>query len=326
MLHNKYPEIENFYQNSYCEDERMMRRPLEFIRCKDIISRYLRDGKMEIADIGGETGAFSYWLAQMNNAVHLLDFTPLHIEQAKENGKKYNIELSSYTCADARKVPYKNEQFYLVLEMGPLYHLQEQQDRMCCLYEAMRILKNGGIVICEVIARYANLLEGFQRYLIDDEKLIKILDENLSTGKHLPGDTSYFTTAFFHTPELIVDELRQAGFVNLNLIAVESFANVLNVDGFINDERRKELLLKYIRTTESIPELFGISGHYIAVGVKCNPALYVFHCKNHCIFFVVPLHNICRKKSIVEMQSTSSLLFGKIQMRIIYILRRNTFL
>jgi len=36
----------------------------------------------------------------------------------------------------------------------------------------------------------------------------------------------------------------------------------------MNDKQKKELLLKYIRYTESIPELFGVSGHFIAVGVK----------------------------------------------------------
>ncbi|MDD2476448.1 MAG: class I SAM-dependent methyltransferase, partial [Dysgonamonadaceae bacterium] len=66
----------------------MTRKPLEFLRCKEIISRYLICDEMEIADIGGATGAFSYWLAQLGHRVHLLDFTPLHIEQAKEKGKK----------------------------------------------------------------------------------------------------------------------------------------------------------------------------------------------------------------------------------------------
>ena len=268
MMENKYSEIEDFYQNKYNEDGRMSRKPLEFLRCKEIISRHLSLGKMEIADIGGATGSFSYWLAQMNHNVHLLDYVPLHIEQAKENGKKKNINLASYTCGDARQVPYQDEQFDIVLEMGPLYHLQIKSDRMRCLLEAMRILKDGGTIICEVISRYANLFEGFQCNLIDDKKFIQILDDGLLSGNHSPGETSYFTTAFFHTPNEIVNELSEAGFVDITLIAVEGFASILNVSDFLNDECKKELLLKYIRKTESVKELLGVSGHFIAIGNK----------------------------------------------------------
>ena len=87
-MENNYSEIQSFYQDKYNEDERMTRMPLEFLRCKEIISRCLNFTKMEIADIGGATGAFSYWLAQMNHIVHLLDYTPSHIEQAKKMVKK----------------------------------------------------------------------------------------------------------------------------------------------------------------------------------------------------------------------------------------------
>lgn len=263
-----FSEIEDFYQNKYNEDERMMRKPLEYLRCKEIISRYLKSDQMEIADIGGATGSFSYWLAGLGHNVHLLDSTKSHIEQAKENGKKCNLSLSSLICGDARQTPYLDNQFDLVLEMGPLYHLQDRQDRLKCLFEARRILKDEGVIICETISRYANLFEGFQNDLIDDECFLGILNENLSNGKHSPADTPYFTTAFFHTSESIAEELKQAGFYDIKIVAVEGFANILNISDQFKDERRKELLLKFIRETECIHDLHGVSGHLMAIGKK----------------------------------------------------------
>lgn len=248
----------------------MIRKPLEFIRCKEIISRYLRNETMQIADIGGATGAFSYWLANQNHKVHLLDLTQLHIDLAKENGKKQSIKLASYTCADSRDLPYENEQFDLVLEMGPLYHLQEQKDRSKCLQEANRVLKLGGIVLCEVISRYANLFECFQCDLTNDKRFIEILNENLRSGNHSPGETEYFTTAFFHTPDAITSELREAGFTDIEIIAVEGFAQILNVNEILKDEQKKKVLLEFINKTESIPDLYGVSGHFIAVATKPN--------------------------------------------------------
>ena len=264
----QFSEIENYYQNEYDENNRMARNPIEFIRCKEIISRFLKNDEMEIADIGGATGVFSYWLQEQGHNVHLLDYTEHHIEQAKENGKNKGLTLASYVCGDARQTPYADGQFDIVLEMGPLYHLQDNDDRIKCLEEANRLLKNNGLVICEAISRYANIFEGFQNNLIDDEKFAKILDENLLTGKHNPKDTHYFTTAFFHTPDLMKNELEQAGFSNITLVAVEGFASIIDTDTFLNDERREHLLLKYIRDTESIRDIFGVSAHFMAIGVK----------------------------------------------------------
>jgi len=260
--------IKSFYQNSYDENTRMERNPLEFIRCKEIISRYLTKPSMQIADIGGATGVFSYWLASQAHNVHLLDFTPSHIQQARNYGEKHNISLASYHCGDARQLPYSNNSFDMVLEMGPLYHLQNKDDRLQCLSEAKRVLKPGGVLLCEVISKYASLIDGFKYLNINDDKFIKILDGALETGLHSPGDTPYFTSAFFHSPSDIQDELTATGFSNIDIIAVEGFANALDSDEMLKNEKHANLLLEYIRKTEHIPELMGISGHFFAVTHK----------------------------------------------------------
>ena len=269
----KYSEIESFYQNSYNENERMERNPLEFHRCKEIISRYLSTSPMEIADIGGATGVFSYWLASQQHNVHLLDFTPLHIEQAKENGRKLNISLASYHCDDARHLPFKDNTFDMVLLMGPLYHLQDRDDRLLCLFEAIRVLKHDGVLICEAISRYASLIDGFKYLNVEDDKFIGIMDKGLATGLHCPGSTSYFTTAFFHTPDELKNELIDTGFKNVDIIAIEGFANALDSDEILKNEKLRTLLLEYIRKTENIPELMGISGHFFAISRKPNFSL-----------------------------------------------------
>jgi len=260
--------VEAFYRAAYEEDGRMERNPLEFIRCKEIISRYLRGGPMEIADIGGATGAFSYWLAAQGHRVHLLDLTPLHIEQARRKGKKLGIALASYHCADARGLPFADGSMDMALLMGPLYHLQGRDDRLRCLSEAMRVLKPGGVLLCEAISRYAPLVDGFKYADVDDPKFIGILDRDLATGMHDPGATSYFTTAFFHTPAELEAEAAESGFEHIELIAVEGFANALDSHGILKNKRQRELLLEYIRRTERIPELMGISGHFFAVAKK----------------------------------------------------------
>ena len=263
-------KIQSYYQDSYDENGRMERNRLEFIRSKEIISRYLSQSPivMEIADIGGATGAYSYWLASQGHNVHLLDFTPSHIEQAKEYGKKRGIFLASYHCGDARQLIYDDNFFDIALIMGPLYHLQDKNDRLLCLSEAKRVLKPGGVLICALISRYASLLDGFGEMLIDDERFLRILDGGLESGLHSPGETPFFTSAFFHTPSEIENELILSGFSDIDFIAVEGFARAVNADELLKNDGHRRLFLEYIKKTERAPELMGMSDHFFAVTRK----------------------------------------------------------
>jgi SAM-dependent methyltransferase len=137
-----------------------------------------------------------------------------------------------------------------------------------CISEAKRILKPGGALLCEVISRYASLVDGFKYLNINDEKFIKILDNALTTGLHSPGDTTYFTSAFFHSPNDIKSEITNSGFYNVDIVAVEGFANALDSDEILKNEQQANLLLEYIRRTERVPELMGISGHFFAITHK----------------------------------------------------------
>jgi len=97
-------KVINFYE-TINESVRLEKQTLEFTRSKIIISRYFFSDDMEIADIGGGTGPYSFWLAKQGHKVHLLDVTQKHIEIARQKIKTDNISLSSCVCADARNLP-----------------------------------------------------------------------------------------------------------------------------------------------------------------------------------------------------------------------------
>jgi len=99
------------------------------------------------------------------------------------------------------------------------------------------------------------------------------LDKGLATGLHDPGDTNYFTTAYLHTPWELAAEVAGAGFGDVELIAVEGFANALDTDAIMKNKKQEDLLLECIRKTERVPELMGISGHFFAVAKKPEEVL-----------------------------------------------------
>ena len=134
--------INTFYNSTQMEVDRLGQYvfQLEKHRTQEIILRYLRHS-MIIADIGGATGAYAFWLHDMGHKVHLLDAAEFHIEAATKTSITENKPLASILLGDARKPPYDDEQFDMVLLFGPLYHLQQKEDRIKAIVEAKRVLK-----------------------------------------------------------------------------------------------------------------------------------------------------------------------------------------
>lgn len=269
-MNEELETVKSFYQN-YNEDKRMVENILEYVRCKDIISRSLKKDCMSILDIGGATGAFSFWLAEKGHRVSLIDFMPKHIEIAQKREKEKEIKLDSTIVGDARELPYKDNCFDLVLLMGPLYHLTKKSDRLKSLKEAYRVLKPGGKIIAEVISRFASMVDGFKFDLVKDPEYIQIMKRDIKTGLHKDTSTcqEYFTNAFFHLPEDVRFELVESGFIFEDLIAVESFGcTIPEVDKKIQDRKYRNDLLNTIKLVEKEPSLMGISNHYIGIGKK----------------------------------------------------------
>lgn len=262
-------EIQEWYGDTYDEDSRLTADSLEFVRSKQIISRYLDAAPMQIADVGGATGAYSFWMAGLGHSPYLVDLTSRHIDQARAKAERDGTPLAGYHCGDARNLPFDDATLDLVLEMGPLYHLQQHPDRIAVLREAWRVLKPGHLVICAAITRYASLFDGFKRSFVKDEYFRAIMDKDLATGCHENPQKkpAYFTTAYFHRPDDLRSELAEAGFGDVQLFAVEGFATLLD-DEIFADQATADLLLDKLQQTEQVPELLGVSDHLVAVGIK----------------------------------------------------------
>lgn len=266
------PVVKSFYDSTGMETTRLEQHvfKLERVRTQEIIQRFLSPG-MTIADIGGATGAYSFWLQDLGHKVHLLDASEFHIKSAINISRKENKPLASIELGDARSLPYGDDFFDLVLLFGPLYHLQKKEDRIRTIQEAKRVLKPGAVMLAATITRYASLFDGFWQNFIEDPAFEKIMQQDLKDGNHMnPTDnTMYFTEAHFHTQKEIEEEFTAAGLLNNTIIAVEGFGWL--VPGFTDkwdNKAWKNKLLNYIRQSEKDPVMIGISAHIITVAKK----------------------------------------------------------
>lgn len=267
------PEIRAHYESGV-ETERLLKGTsrLEFERTKQILSRYLPKKRPAVLlDVGGGPGFYAHWLAEMGHIVHLVDPVPLHIKQAREMDKQSSSPLASISLGDARDLDFQDDYSDAVLMFGPMYHLVEKRERMAVLSEALRVLKPRGVVFVAGISRFASALNGSFRGLIQDPDFMKIVERDLRDGQHRNprNHPEYFTTAFFHHPDELEAEIRQAGFNSVRLFAVEGFVGLLpEFDKFWANPELKSRLLIILEAIETEPSMIGASEHLLGVGWK----------------------------------------------------------
>lgn len=244
---------------------------LEGIRTKELLGRYLSAPSLKVLDVGGGAGYYAFWLHEQGHQVTLVDLSPTNIALAQKRAASKGATLHQISVGEASQLEFPDAQFDVVLLLGPLYHLTERKDRLRALTEARRVLKPGGLMLSAVISRYASLFDGFQRDLVLDSQFYNILKDDLTWGVHVneTDNLEYFTTAYFHTPAAIKEEIAESGFVLEKLIAIESFGWIVpNFKEKQNDSAYMEKLLNCIRVVETQEDLIAMSPHIMAVARK----------------------------------------------------------
>lgn len=248
---------------------------IELERTQILLKRYLPSPPATILDIGGGTGVYAFWLAQLGYEVHLVDAMPLHIEQAQQQQTQSEAKLASLKVGDARKLDFADNSAEAALLPGPLYHLTERQDRIKALQEAWRVLRKDGIVFAVGISRFASLLDGMTGGELADPEFRRIVEQDLVDGQHRnpSNHPAYFTTTFFHHPDELKAEVQEAGFQLEKIVGIEGPAwlapyVVQNWD----DENQHRYFLNMIEQVEEEPALLGASAHIMAIGRKTGQA------------------------------------------------------
>src|SRR5690606_11227533 len=123
-----------------------------------------------------------------------------------------DCELASIRLGDARALDQAAECVDAVLLLGPLYHLTERAQRLAALREARRVVRPGGVIFAVGISRFASLLDGLASDFLDDPAFVRIVEQDLRSGQHRnpANHPAYFTTAYFHHPDELQDEVRAA--------------------------------------------------------------------------------------------------------------------
>jgi SAM-dependent methyltransferase len=232
------------------------------LRTWDIFERFLPAGA-RVADIGGGPGVHAAHLAGLGHDVVLFDPVAHHVDQARARSG-FRAEQ-----AEARSLPLEDASVDVALLMGPLYHLVERDDRLAALRETRRVLKPGGLVLAEIITRYAWVMDATLKGLLGRAETWAEFDWIARTG--LSKDPAEVTEggfwAYFHRPDELRDELVEAGFEDVRLVSVEGFGGLLG--DLAERMREPDDLLRAIRLTEAEPSMVGVGGHALGIARSC---------------------------------------------------------
>jgi len=242
---------------------------LEYLRTRELLARHLPPAAATILDVGGGAGAYALPLAKEGYSVYLVDPVPLHVEQATAASvAQLEAPLAGVELGDARSLSQEDESVDAVLLLGPLYHLTLRDDRIQTLREASRVVRPGGVVVAAAISRFASTIDGLLRGFLLDPEFEGIVERDVREGQHRnPTERpEWFTTAYFHLPEELRGEVKEAGFAVEALVGIEGPAwAVPDLDAWLEAPRRRVKLLAAIGRVEAEPSLIGASAHLLVV-------------------------------------------------------------
>ena len=257
-IENELERVSALYE-FFNEDTRLSSKAtkIEFLTTLHIINRYLKTGS-KILDIGAGAGIYSFHFAEKGYEVSAVELADANIKAfRKKLQADMKIDLHQGNACDLSQ--FKDNEFDVVLVLGPLYHLSQEDDQQKCIKEAKRVCKDDGVILFaflsnDMVILTANFIENPDYFKSDlyDHETFKLKD----------GVFVFFTVE--QARKLLLEE----GIKILTEVAQDGLSELLAEKINMMDEESYEQYLKYHLYCCEKPELLGHSNHILFVGKK----------------------------------------------------------
>ncbi len=262
--------IINFYEQ-YDEESRLTTknsRKIEFEVTTSILNLYINSNS-NILELGAGTGVYSFYYAYRGNNVLATDITPKYVDiiNKKLSQRDNDFNLSAEVADATNLSNYENERFDVVLNLGPLYHLTNENDREKCINESLRVLKKGGILATAYINKHFVLNLIMPRY---KEFLTSyFIEKVMNTGIIKEGEKECFwTDTFFTTPVEMESFISKFNIEIIDHIACDGISPLLK--DFIDNMNYEEYTtwLNYCLDSCREKSILGMSNHGLLICKK----------------------------------------------------------
>lgn len=247
------------YYNKFNEDKRLTRRHgiVEYQTTMFYLKKYLKKYKNpEILDLGAGTGAYSIPLSELGYSVTALELVKHNLMTLKKKNK--NIRALQGNALNLSK--FEKESFDIILIFGPMYHLMNEEEKIKCLEEAKRVLKeNGTIFISYYMNEYGIITQGFKNQLIKEAIKKGQIDNEFHI---ISKEEDLFS---FVRIEDIKRYSKKVELKRLEMIAQDGPSDYLRSSLNSMDKETFSLFLEYHLKTCNRKDLLGASSHILDI-------------------------------------------------------------
>lgn len=263
------------YYNQFDEWGRLEREPLEFIiNWHHIKSMLPQSG--HILDNGAGPGKYAMELAKHSYDVTLTDLTPRLVQLAREKAAELGLmeRYRGFHTANATNLSlFPSEHFDASLMLGPLYHLQQLEERNLAAKELYRVTRRGGYVFVAFMSRTRHLLTSLaypQSWKPTDN--MEAIRAFLDSGIFNHSDEGRFTGVYYYNIEDIKPFMEAHGFDTVKLIGSSSIAGGLGGEQLdywrSRGEKEYTNFVQLVCESAEDVHLLGASSHLLYIGVK----------------------------------------------------------
>lgn len=257
-IENESERVNKTY-DIFNEDNRLNRSKaarIEFWTTVRYIEKYLKAGD-KILDIGAGAGEYSLYFARRGYEVSSLELADANIAAfRKKLTPNDKIDLVQGNALDLSR--YKNNSFDIVLLLGPLYHLESDENKQRCISEAKRICKEDGKI--------------FFAFISNDFIFLTELEYDINYFSKGAYDRESFKLKnfpfVFHTVDAARAVLAEGGIKILHEVASDGASELMEKRiNELNDDDYEQYLRYHFYICEK-SELLGMSNHLLFVGEK----------------------------------------------------------
>lgn len=250
--------VVDFY-NNYNEDGRLLRRSRlpEYLNTMKYIEKYLTPGA-KIIEIGAGTGRYSIALAEKGYDVTAVELVEHNIEIMKKKVKPHhNIKIYKGNACDLSA--FKSSTYDIVLLLGPMYHLFNDDDKHLALSEAIRIAKTNGVLYVSYCNNDTSLYKFFYT-----NRVLKYLDKGLITDDYHTVSSAEEIFELYRKSD--IDELMECyNVTRLHFVGVDMLSYLFD-DKFDNlGDREFEEYMKFLSNLCEREDCVGLSIHMLDI-------------------------------------------------------------
>ena len=230
---------------------------LEYLTTMHYIRRYAAEGS-RILEIGAGTGRYSIVLAKAGYAITAVELVESNLAVLRQNSEGLS-SLSAYQGDATDLSRFADNTFDVTLLFGPMYHLYTAEDTHRALDEAIRVTKEGGVILTAFLSVHAILFNNYlnghlQQGLVenfDSAGCVRHFEEQLFTGYDIAGFEQLF---------------RQKPVQHLTTAAADSILELAEErrDFAMSDEEFRLFAAHHLSTCET-RELLGCSSHLLHI-------------------------------------------------------------